>query len=44
MADAIPGSRFVVLDGAAHLAALECQAEVNTLIDGFLAEHASLEQ
>ena len=44
MADAIPGSRFVVLDGAAHLAALECPTEVNTLIDGFLAEHASLDQ
>jgi 3-oxoadipate enol-lactonase len=36
MADAIPGTRFVVLDKAAHLAALECPDEVNALIDGFL--------
>ena len=40
MADAIPGARFVVLDGAAHLAALECPAEVNALIDAFLVEHS----
>jgi len=36
MAEAIPGARFVVLEGAAHLAALECPAEVNALIDAFL--------
>jgi pimeloyl-ACP methyl ester carboxylesterase len=36
MADAIPGSRFVVLDNAAHLAALEVPDQVNELIDGFL--------
>ncbi|MCO1580221.1 alpha/beta hydrolase [Crossiella sp. SN42] len=36
MADAIPGARFVVLDNAAHLAALEVPETVNTLIDGFL--------
>jgi len=36
MAEAIPGARFVVLEGAAHLAALECPAEVNALIDEFL--------
>jgi 3-oxoadipate enol-lactonase len=36
MADAIPGSRFVVLDNAAHLAALECPDEVNALIAEFL--------
>jgi 3-oxoadipate enol-lactonase len=36
MADAIPGARFVVLDDAAHLAALEVPAEVNALIDDFL--------
>lgn len=40
MADAIPGSRFVVLDKAAHLAALECPTEVNTLIEEFVAAHS----
>jgi 3-oxoadipate enol-lactonase len=40
MADAIPGARFVVLEKAAHLAALECPDEVNALIDGFLADHS----
>lgn len=39
MADAIPGARFVVLDNAAHLAALEVPETVNTLIDGFLRAH-----
>jgi 3-oxoadipate enol-lactonase len=39
MADAIPGARFVVLEKAAHLAALECPDEVNGLIDAFLADH-----
>lgn len=37
MADAISGSSFVVLDGVAHLAALENPALVNTLIEDFLA-------
>jgi 3-oxoadipate enol-lactonase len=36
MADAIPGGQFVVLDGVAHLAALENPALVNKLIDDFL--------
>lgn len=40
MADAIPGSHFVVLDKAAHLAALECPAEVNPLIEEFAATHS----
>jgi 3-oxoadipate enol-lactonase len=37
MADAIPGSSFVVLDGVAHLAALENPALVNKLVEDFLA-------
>jgi 3-oxoadipate enol-lactonase len=37
MADAIPGSSLVVLDGVAHLAALENPALVNKLVDDFLA-------
>jgi 3-oxoadipate enol-lactonase len=37
MADAIPGSSFVVLDGVAHLAALENPALVNELVEDFLA-------
>lgn len=36
MADAIPGSSFVVLDGVAHMAALEAPTRVNQLIDEFL--------
>ena len=40
MAAAIPGAEFVVLENAAHLAALECPDEVNALIDGFLLDHA----
>jgi 3-oxoadipate enol-lactonase len=36
MADAIPGSTFVVLDGVAHLAAFEDPALVNQLVDDFL--------
>jgi 3-oxoadipate enol-lactonase len=36
MADAIPGSTFVVLDGVAHLAGLEHPALVNQLVDDFL--------
>lgn len=39
MADSIPGSRFVVIDGAAHLAALEVPDQVNALIHDFLARH-----
>jgi 3-oxoadipate enol-lactonase len=37
MAEAIPGSRFVVLDGVAHLAALEDPALVNSLVEEFVA-------
>jgi 3-oxoadipate enol-lactonase len=37
MADAIPSAEFVVLDGVAHLAALEDPATVNQLIENFLA-------
>jgi 3-oxoadipate enol-lactonase len=37
MADAIPGSSFVVLDGVAHLAALENPTLVNALVEDFLA-------
>ena len=37
MADAIPGSRFVVLDGVAHLAALENPELVNHLVDEFVS-------
>jgi 3-oxoadipate enol-lactonase len=37
MADAIPGSSYVVLDGVAHLAALENPALVNSLVEDFLA-------
>lgn len=38
MAQAIPGATLVVLDGVAHLAALEDPPLVNRLIDEFLAE------
>ena len=41
MAEAIPESTFVVVDGAAHLAALEVPEQVNALVDGFLAQHDS---
>ncbi len=37
MADAIPGSSFVVLDGVAHLAALANPPLVNSLVEDFLA-------
>ena len=37
MADAIPGSSFVVLDGVAHLAGLENPLLVNALVEDFLA-------
>jgi 3-oxoadipate enol-lactonase len=36
MADSIPGSSFTVLDGVAHLAALEDPARVNDLLEAFL--------
>jgi 3-oxoadipate enol-lactonase len=36
MADSIPGASFTVLDGVAHLAALEDPARVNRLLDEFL--------
>ena len=36
MADAIPGARLVVLDGVAHLAALENPPLVNALIKEFV--------
>jgi len=37
MAAAIPGAEFVVLDGVAHLAALEDPVVVNQLIENFLS-------
>jgi 3-oxoadipate enol-lactonase len=37
MADRIPGARFAVVDGAAHLLALEVPQRVNTLIGEHLA-------
>jgi 3-oxoadipate enol-lactonase len=37
MADAIPGARFVVLDGVAHLAGLEDPALVNRVVGDFLS-------
>lgn len=36
MADSIGGASFTVLDGVAHLAALEDPARVNELLDAFL--------
>jgi 3-oxoadipate enol-lactonase len=36
MADAIPGSSFVILHGVAHLAALENPPLVNSLVENFL--------
>ncbi|RJF87182.1 alpha/beta fold hydrolase [Oleomonas cavernae] len=39
MARSIPGAEFTVMKRTAHLAGLECPAEVNTLIDDFLARH-----
>jgi 3-oxoadipate enol-lactonase len=38
MAEAIPGAATAVLDGVAHLAALENPALVNRMIDDFLAQ------
>jgi 3-oxoadipate enol-lactonase len=43
MAEAIPGSTFVVIDGAAHLAALEVPDRVNALVDDFLTQQHSLD-
>lgn len=40
MAEAIPGAGFVLIDGAAHLAAIEVPQQVNALVDDFLAQHA----
>jgi 3-oxoadipate enol-lactonase len=40
MADAIPGASLLVLDGVAHLAALENPVLVNSVIDEFLVGHA----
>jgi 3-oxoadipate enol-lactonase len=37
MADAIPRSSFVVLDGVAHLAGLENPALINSVVEDFLA-------
>jgi 3-oxoadipate enol-lactonase len=37
MADAIPGSSYVVLDGVAHLAGLENPALINAMVEDFLA-------
>ena len=37
MAEAIPGAKFTVLEGVAHLAALENPAVVNTLIGEFVS-------
>ena len=38
MADAIPGARYTVLDGVAHLAALEDPPLINRLVAEFLTE------
>jgi pimeloyl-ACP methyl ester carboxylesterase len=38
MANAIPGARFVQIEGAGHLTPLEQPAAVNTALTGFLAE------
>jgi len=40
MADAIPDARFQVLDGAAHLVALEVPDVVNKLAEEFIDRHA----
>jgi len=39
MAESIPGADFVVIDGAAHLAALEVPDQVNALVDDYVARH-----
>ncbi|MGV9540427.1 alpha/beta fold hydrolase [Nocardia beijingensis] len=41
MAEAIPGSELVIIDGAAHLAAAEVPDEVNRLVGNFLADRAA---
>ncbi|WP_433665291.1 alpha/beta fold hydrolase [Nocardia sp. CA-128927] len=41
MARCIPGAEFVLLEGAAHLVALEVPDTVNTMIDDFLTRHAA---
>ena len=41
MADSIPGASFTVLDGVAHLAALEDPPRVNQLLDEFLFDAGS---
>ncbi|CDO86499.1 putative hydrolase, alpha/beta fold protein [Mycobacterium triplex] len=41
MADSIPGSSFKVLDGVAHLAALEDPGRVNELLERFLFDGAA---
>jgi 3-oxoadipate enol-lactonase len=38
MAEAIPGSQFIVLPNVGHLAALEAPEKVNAAIDKFLGE------
>ena len=37
MAEAIPGSSFVVLDGVAQLAGLENPTLINAVVEDFLA-------
>ncbi|CDO82041.1 alpha/beta hydrolase [Pseudomonas aeruginosa] len=39
MAQAIPGSSFVVMQGAAHLAGLECPGEASEMIESFIRIH-----
>ena len=40
MADAIPGAKFVVIEGAGHMAPLEKPEAVNQAIGAFLDQHA----
>lgn len=44
MAEAIPGSRFVVLPKTAHLSVLESPHQVNAQIDAFIDHQPGLEQ
>jgi len=39
IAESIPDADFVVIKGAAHLAALEVPSQVNTAVDDYLARH-----
>jgi len=39
MAEAIPGARFEVLDGIAHLAGLEDPTRIAALVTDFLEQH-----